>query len=63
MQFRFFILIGIGLGLVAGMMAYLITYEEYQHHFKGRRVFIESIKSAFVTFVFLSCYLLPSAML
>lgn len=45
MQFRFFILIGIGLGLVAGIMAYLITYEEYQHHFKGRRVYIEVLKA------------------
>lgn len=52
MQLKFFILIGIGLGLVAGIMAYLITYEEYQHHFKGKRVHIESIKSAFVTFIF-----------
>ncbi|TQM48711.1 hypothetical protein BDE36_0401 [Arcticibacter tournemirensis] len=52
MQFRFFLLIGTGLGIIAGLMAYLITYEEYQHHFKGRRVFTESIKSAVVAFVF-----------
>jgi len=44
MQHHFFILLGLGLGLIAGVMAYLITYEEYQHHFKGKRVFLESIK-------------------
>lgn len=52
MQFKFFLLTGLGLGLLAGIMAYLITYEEYQHHFKGRRVYIESVKSAFVTLIF-----------
>lgn len=52
MQHRFFLFLGIGLGVIAGIMAYLTTYEEYQHHFKGRRVFIESIKSAIITFVF-----------
>ncbi len=52
MQHRFFLLLGIGLGVIAGIMAYLITYEEYQHHFKGRRVFLESIKRAVITFVF-----------
>jgi hypothetical protein len=51
-QFKFFLLSGLGLGLIAGIMAYLITYEEYQHHFKGRRVFWESIKSAGITFLF-----------
>jgi len=36
----FFILLGLCLGITAGIMAYLITYEEYQHHFKERRVFL-----------------------
>lgn len=52
MQFKFFLMCGGGLGLVAAIMAYLITYNEYQHHFKGQRVFWESIKSAGVTFCF-----------
>jgi len=38
--------------MFAGIMAYLITHHEYQHHFKGRRVFKESFKSAMVTFIF-----------
>ncbi|WP_149349396.1 hypothetical protein [Pedobacter sp. BS3] len=52
MQIRFFILLGTGLGIVAGIMAYLIAYNELQHHFKGRRVFTESVKSAVVAFIF-----------
>ena len=52
MQIGFFALMGAGLGVIAAIMAYLITYEEYQHHFKGERVHTESIKSAIVTFIF-----------
>lgn len=60
MQLEFFFLLGAGLGLVAAVMAYLITYNEYQHHFTGRRVFRESLKSAIITFCF---FLLLSFML
>jgi hypothetical protein len=42
-------------GTFAGVIAYLITYNEYQHHFKGRRVVIESLKSAAVAFFFFLC--------
>lgn len=52
MQFKFFLLLGIGLGILAAAMAYLITYEEYRHHFQGRRVHVESLKSAIVTLIF-----------
>lgn len=52
MQLEFFLLLGAGLGLVAAVMAYLITYNEYQHHFTGRRVHWESLKSAIITFCF-----------
>jgi len=41
-----------GCSLFAGIMVYLITYNEYQHHFKGKRVFKESFLSAVVAFVF-----------
>lgn len=46
------LILGFIAGIVAGVMCYLITYNEYEHHFKGRRVVIESIKSALVAFVF-----------
>lgn len=46
------LLVGSMAGAVAAVMCYLITYNEYEHHFKGRRVVIESIKSALVAFVF-----------
>ncbi len=45
-------MVGLGCGLLAAVMTYLITYNEYQHHFKGRRVVQESLKSAGVAFVF-----------
>ena len=52
MRLSFLFIVGIGCGLLAGIMAYLITYNEYQHHFKGKRVFDESLKSGVVAFVF-----------
>ncbi|HTR31719.1 MAG TPA: hypothetical protein VMH27_20745 [Puia sp.] len=52
MNLRTILLLGLIAGTVAGVMAYLITYNEYQHHFKGRRVVIESLKSAAVAFLF-----------
>lgn len=52
MNLRLLLLAGSCVGVVAGVMTYLITYNEYQHHFKGRRVTIESLKSAFVGFLF-----------
>jgi Na+-driven multidrug efflux pump len=52
MKLIFLLLTAIVVGLVAGAMTYFATYNEYQHHLKGKRVFRESIKSGFVSFVF-----------
>lgn len=52
MSLAFLFLIAIAVGSFAGIMAYLITYNEYQHHFKGKRVFNESFKSGLVAFIF-----------
>ena len=41
-------------GLLASVMAYLITYNEYERHgFPKDRLIKESLKTAFVAFVFL----------
>ncbi|OQP60197.1 hypothetical protein A3860_34535 [Niastella vici] len=52
MRLIFLLLVGVAGGLIAAIIAYLITYNEYQHHFKGKRVFLESIKSAVIAFLF-----------
>lgn len=46
------ILVAFGIGIIAGLMAYVIHYKEYQHHFRGSRPARESFKSALVTFSF-----------
>jgi hypothetical protein len=39
--------------LIAALMAYLITYEEYRRHFpERRRAVLESLKTAAVTLLF-----------
>jgi len=41
-------------GLLASVMAYLITYNEYERHgFPKDRLLKESLRAAFVAFVFL----------
>jgi len=44
---------GIFFGLIASVMAFLITYNEYQkHQFTKKRLWKASLESAFVTFIF-----------
>ena len=50
--------IGIVFGIVASIMAFLITYEEYVHHYIGRqeplRASFQTALFAFIVFVALS---------
>jgi cation transporter-like permease len=47
------ILIGLVLSPIAGAMAYLITYEEYQHHgFGQRQLVLHSLQAAVVAAYF-----------
>jgi uncharacterized membrane protein SpoIIM required for sporulation len=51
----FLLIILIPFVFIASVMAFLITWIEYQRHkFKGRRLFMEAFKSALFAFVFLS---------
>jgi hypothetical protein len=69
MTLKFLVAVGSIAGTVASVMTYLITYNEYQHHFTGRRVVKESLKSAIVAFLFfmilaiLICVLLAEGVL
>jgi O-antigen/teichoic acid export membrane protein len=48
------ILMAVVFGLLASVMAYLITYNEYERHgFPKNRLIKESLKTAFVAFAFL----------
>ncbi len=48
-----FLIIAAIFGPIAGVMAYLITYEEYSHHFLDRREVIgRSLTTALVTVAF-----------
>ncbi|MCL4509064.1 MAG: hypothetical protein M1296_06025 [Chloroflexi bacterium] len=45
----FFITLGLVFGLFAGLMSYLISYEEYRKHFSdGRLAIRRSLQTAFV---------------
>jgi H+/Cl- antiporter ClcA len=54
----FSIVIGIVFGFLAALMAFVITWHEYEKHkFTGKRIFKEAFQSAiftFVVFLFLS---------
>ena len=46
------IVIGIVFGLIAALMAFVITWREYEKHkFTGRRLFKEAFQTAIFTFV------------
>ena len=46
-----FLIIDIGFGLMAGLMAFLITYQEYSHHFKEKKKIIRlSLQAGFASF-------------
>ncbi|HXQ45833.1 MAG TPA: hypothetical protein VN806_04405 [Caulobacteraceae bacterium] len=48
-----FAAIGVIFGLLAGVIAFVITYEEYQHHGLGRRrTFKESLGTGAAAFAF-----------
>lgn len=47
------VVIGVTFGLIAGAMAFLITYDEYaKHRLRRRRLWQESIRSGLVAFTF-----------
>jgi ABC-type antimicrobial peptide transport system permease subunit len=49
----FFLLIGAVFGIVAGLMIYLISYNELIKHFTDKRIPIKvSLKSSLITLVF-----------
>jgi H+/Cl- antiporter ClcA len=52
--------IGVVFGFLAALMAFLITWNEYQKHkFRGKRLFMEAFRAGLFTFVvFLSLSLL-----
>ncbi len=53
-----FLLIGMAIGLFAGLMAFLITYEEYSRHYEERkkpvRLALEAAAFTFLVFLVLS---------
>lgn len=52
-EFILFILFGFVFGLLAAIMAFLITFEEWQHHgFSRRESWREPAVRAFYTFLF-----------
>ena len=55
---RIALLLGLILGPLAGLMAFAITYEEYQHHFPNRRrvmwASLEAGVTAFLVFLLAS---------
>ena len=47
-----FLLFGVIFGLLGGLMAFLITWNEWQKHkFKGKKLFKESFKTGLFTFM------------
>lgn len=51
MQHLFFILSGVGLGIIAGIMAYLVTYEETSIILRAESIYRKH-KRGFITFLF-----------
>jgi len=46
-----FLIIDTGFGLMAGLMAFLIAYQEYSHHFKEKKKIVKlSLHAGFVSF-------------
>jgi ABC-type transporter Mla maintaining outer membrane lipid asymmetry permease subunit MlaE len=58
---RLFLGIGAVFGFLAALMAFLITWNEYQkHNFRGRRLFMEAFQAGlftFIIFLFLSLFI------
>ena len=47
MPIGIFLVIGVGFGLIASMMTFLVIYDEYRkHHLKGWRLWSEALKAA-----------------
>ena len=47
------ILVGVLFGFLGSLMAFVITYHEYQkHQFRGKRLFKEAFHSAIFTLIF-----------
>ena len=45
--------VGLACSIIAGLMAFVITYNEYSHHFAEKKDAVkESIEAGVVTFVF-----------
>jgi len=51
MFIKIFIILGLFGGVFAFVMAFLITYEEYQHHFKDYRLYKEALSIAIMAFL------------
>jgi len=48
-----FLLVGVIFGFIGSLMAFVITYHEYQkHQFRGKRLFKEAFQAALYTFIF-----------
>jgi len=46
-----FLIIDTGFSFMAGLMSFLITYQEYSHHFKEKKKIIKlSLQAGFVSF-------------
>ena len=53
MAYPVMLILGITFGFIASVMAFLITYNEYQkHQFAKKRLWKESLSAAFFTFTF-----------
>ncbi len=49
-----FLVVGLIFGLVAGVMAFLISYQEYSHHFTdSKKPFMLSLQTGLFTFAFM----------
>jgi len=51
-MFWFYVMIGLVFGFLAALIAFLITWNEYQKHkFKGKRLFREVFSAGLFTFI------------
>jgi hypothetical protein len=58
-MFQMFAMFGLVFGPLAGIMAFLITYEEYSHHhFPGKKAMMLSAQAGVVAFLAIFCLLL-----
>ena len=63
MFIKLFIIIGLLGGVFAFLTAFLITYEEYQHHFQGSKLYKESFSMAIMAFFVILLMMIISGVL